>query len=173
MKLFLKQLILLVAGFMLASCSLPGGNIPADHFYRLPVALPVTTATNVVIQPVRAEGLYNERALLFVEQSRPLELQRYDYHFWAQTPAQLAQHYLQGCMPQIAANKQPSLQLAVTITSFERVVESGKAVALVKLRINNREYIASVAANAMDMHATVEAFGAAMQQVCETAARDL
>ncbi|MBI3188068.1 MAG: hypothetical protein HYZ31_09440 [Gammaproteobacteria bacterium] len=174
----MKQIWTVVLALMLTACGFSAGNIPADHFYRLPAAKPVVTAVPVTIQSVRADGIYNERALLFVESARPLELKRYDYHFWSQTPAKLTQSYLSTCLVYAGAEHMTDITLQTrqwtpVIESFERVLESGKAQVLVKLRINQRLYEANVMATSMEMHDTIEAYGQAMQTICEAMARDL
>ena len=170
----MKTILLMFVVVLLSACSFSAGNIPADHFYRLPMPTPVSTAIPLGIEPVRADGIYNERAMLFVESTRPLELHRYDYHFWSQAPAKLAQSYLTACLVNpTAVNAIPDKKLTPVIESFERVLESGKAHALIKLRINQRVYEAKVTAEAMDMHATVVAYGQAMQIICEAIARDM
>ena len=158
---------------ILTGCGFSAGNTPADHFYRLPAATPINNIRAVEVKSVRTEGIYNERALLFVEQAQPLEVNRYNYHFWAQTPASLVQNYLQGCLSNSNAANQSVVQITPVIYAFERVIDKGQAQAVVKLQINNHEYASSVVADSMDMHATVIAFGKAMQQVCEAVARDL
>lgn len=174
MKLFISSVMILI----LTGCGFSAGTIPADHFYRLPAATPINNVRAVEIKSVRAEGIYNERALLFVEQVQPLEVNRYNYHFWAQTPAALVQTYLQGCLnnsneAKAHAASQPAVQITPVIHAFERVMDKGRAQAVVKLQINNREYESTIVADSMDMHATVAAYGKAMQQVCEAVARDL
>ncbi|MDQ1362359.1 MAG: trans aux protein [Pseudomonadota bacterium] len=174
MNLFVPCVVVLT----LTGCGFSAGNIPADHFYRLPVATPVNHARLVEIKSVRAEGIYNERALLFVEQARPLEVNRYNYHFWVQTPAALVQTYMQGCLNNsnaaiTPAASQPAVQIHSVIHAFERVIDKGQTQAVVKLQINHRIYESTIVADSMDMHATVAAYGKAMQQVCEAVARDL
>ena len=174
-----KNLILLfILSTLLSACGFSGSTIPADHFYRLPAPVPSTVATVVEIKAVQADGVYHERALLFVDNTRPLELQRYSYHFWALTPAKMLQNYLQTCLVrpdtvQVSDNKQPPIQLSPVIESFERVLANDQAQAVIKLRINQRRYEATVVAESMDMHATVAAYGQAMQKICTAVANDL
>jgi ABC-type uncharacterized transport system auxiliary subunit len=174
----MKYIWLVFVALCLSACGFSAGNAPADHFYRLPVPAPVSVAVAVNIAPVRSDGIYNERSLLFVEKSHPLEINRYDYHFWSQTPSKLVQTYLQSCLINSDAvkvsDKTPQvIQLTAVIESFERVIEKGKAEAVVKLRINQRVYESRIMADSMDMHATVAAYGQAMQTVCAAIAHDL
>ena len=63
-------------------------------------------------------------------------------------------------------------QLTPVIEAFERVLNNGQAQTVIKLRINQRRYESTVTAASMDMHATVVAYGQAMQRICEAVARD-
>lgn len=178
MRLYVKHWIPVVVATSLAGCGFSAGNIPADHFYRLPVPTPINVSQIVDVKSVQADGIYNERALLFVEQSRPLEVNRYNYHFWAQTPSALVQGWLQACLnnphaAQAHKNGQTVIPINTVVRGFERVITNGQADVVVKLQINLHEYEMKVPAASMDMHDTVSAFGKAMQQVCEAVARDL
>jgi ABC-type uncharacterized transport system auxiliary subunit len=170
----MKYFFLLMSVSLLSACGFSGGAMPADHFYRLPVPVQSSVTKAVEIRSVQADGLYNERALLFVDTTRPLELQRYSYHFWALTPAKMLQHYLQVCLtsPQTTAVSETK-QFTPVIEAFERVLHNGQAQAVIKLRINQQLYEATVAAESMDMHATVVAYGQAMQKICTAVAGDL
>lgn len=174
----MKQIWLTIFILMLSACGFSAGTIPADHFYRLSEPVRVNVTSDVVVKSVQADGIYNERAMLFVNKNQPLELARYSYHFWAQTPARLVQGYLQGClnksgeMSSLDKNKQ-IVELNPVIESFERVLENGQAEASVKIRVNQHVYEARLMADSMDMHATVVAYSQAMQQVCEAIARDI
>ena len=174
----MKKLWLLVFVLMLSACGFSAGNIPADHFYRLPSPVPVNVVKAVNVKSVQADGIYNERAILFVDKNYPLELNRYSYHFWAQNPSQLARIYLQGCLTDSGSAKSMDetrkvVQLSPVIESFERVLQNGQSEAVVKLRISQRVYEARVSSKTMEMHATVDAFGQALQEICVAIARDI
>lgn len=167
----------LIIVLLLSGCGFSGGSIPADHYYRLPEVATVAPVKSVMVKSVQADGMYNERALLFVEKNKPLELQRYNYHFWAQTPARMLQTYLQTCLGGVeagsAAANQSNIQLSPVIESFERILENNQAQVVVRLRMNQRSYTQTVTAESMDMHATIAAYGFAMQKICAAVAQDL
>ena len=170
----MKLIVLLIPVSLLLSCSFSGGSIPADHFYRLAAAESLPVKSIIDVKPIQADGLYNERALLFVEADRPLELQRYSYHFWAQPPAKMLQHYLQSCFsqPVFISSAEKRVQLTPRLVAFERKLVNGTAQAVISFQINQQQYQASVTTESMDMHATVVAYGQAMQEICQAVAKD-
>ncbi len=82
---------------ILTSCS-SAPPVPTDRFYRLsaPQGENQSLATEHIIYvgPIIAEGLYNERALLYTGESGATELQQYHYHFWITSPPRLLQDQL-------------------------------------------------------------------------------
>ena len=90
--------------FWLSAC---GENppVPVDHFYQLSLensAVPPVQLTDKVIyvEGIRADGIYNERALLYSEDTNQHELQQYHYHFWALPPADMLREHLVGYLRQ-------------------------------------------------------------------------
>lgn len=85
------------AAMLLAACS-SAPPVPQDRFYRLdqPSALtaPVRLGGKIAVAPIDADGVYRERSILFVDESSPLEIQRYHYHFWTSHPSALLQEQL-------------------------------------------------------------------------------
>ena len=89
---------------MLYACS-SQPQVPEDRFYRLPAAdsnkqFPSPEVKLFMVGPILARGIYNERAILYINSEQPLEVMRYHYHYWLQSPAQLIQenlvYYLRG-----------------------------------------------------------------------------
>ncbi len=76
----------------LSACS--SGAVPRDTFYRLGApAAPQALAGGpikgtVEIPPFRAQGIVNERAVLYRESAR--ELAQYNYHTWIEPASQMA-----------------------------------------------------------------------------------
>lgn len=73
--------------------------VPTDHFYRL--TLPAqginsrhVTSDVIHIGNFNAQGLYNERALLYTTDPGGRELQQHRYHFWVTSPPHLLRDYL-------------------------------------------------------------------------------
>jgi len=182
---------------MIASCSFSGGQIPADHYYRLPEAsVEKNTAFKVnhfLLNPVKAEGLYYERSILYVEASAPLEVKRYHYHYWVETPAKLVRKYAQSYLSQAGTISNMSVNVSshpadietdITITNFERIVEPGAVQSLISLRISvkyqkdperdfSKLYTAKVNAESSVMHATAAAFGKALNEIMGLFVTDL
>ena len=183
-KFFLLPLCLVY----LNACSISGGAIPQDHFYRLPT---IETASyvqqkNIIVKPVRVDGLYHERSMLYVNQNEPLEIKRYSYHYWVETPASLI---LKSLTAYLSANKQADLntaniELLPGLLNFERLVSLGKAEAYIKLHIEvnhlnhpeksfTKTYEARIAASSMNMYDTVSAFGKALDEIAKVLVSDL
>lgn len=76
----------------LSACS--SGAVPRDTFYRLgaPAAPPPMAGGpikgTVEVPPFRAQGIVNERAVLYRESAR--ELAQYNYHTWIEPPSMMA-----------------------------------------------------------------------------------
>lgn len=85
---------------LLAGCqSLP--SVPVHKYYRLQALAAAghdTKATVLLsgalaVRPLRAEGLYGERAIVFSD-AQQRSLQQYHYHHWFYSPEQLVQEHL-------------------------------------------------------------------------------
>lgn len=83
----------------LAGC---GGSqmVPQDQFYRLagtasvkPLGGPVLDGS-VAIASFKTTAIYHDRAIVYSESSRPLELHQHHYHFWVDSPPRLLQDKL-------------------------------------------------------------------------------
>lgn len=120
---------------VVSGCSLSGEPVPEDHYYRLPaVQVPQRQShmvDEIVLQPVQVSGLYHERAMLYVEQGSPLEIHRYHYHYWAESPAFLLTRYIgnwlkgSGVAQTVRvgrAGDHPTVEIIPTLTRFERII---------------------------------------------------
>ena len=182
------------------SCSLGGGPAPQDHYYRLPeVKLDDLKESvqavykHIVIKPVKSTGLYHERAILFIESDKPLELQRYHYSFWSSTPAELTHNALyQGLQSSgIAAHVsrdiseiRPDYIIDTRIIQFERFIDGSAVKIQVSLEVSVRSgqpagpmwtkrYSVIRQLQTTDMHDSAEAFGEAMKEVSENLVKDI
>lgn len=185
---------------LLAGCGLGGANVPETHFYRLPtITLPAHPQlfSHLVIRPVQASGLYHERAMLYAEQSRPLQLQRYHYHLWAEKPAELTGRVLyQGLHSSgIAADvsrgllqPEQAVYIDTRIEQFERLILADGVKVLVALQFTVRgpdngpvngtydlvkTYSAEVSLSRLRMHDSAAAYGQALQQIMQQLVADL
>ena len=185
--MMLRSLALIMLVMMLQACSISPANIPSDHFYRLASAEvkaePEKIFDRIQLKPVHVEGLYHERAMLFVEQDRPLEIQRYHYHFWAEPPAQLVhkhvtQHLLSAAntVTEIATEQAVDRVITPEILRFERIT-GGSEIQLqltVQFTVHYpaqpqqdwiKVYSLQQPVSSSDMHDTVQAFSVALDQM--------
>ncbi|MCY7386534.1 MAG: hypothetical protein LH481_00460 [Burkholderiales bacterium] len=81
--------------------------VPKDRFFRLEAvtgavaALPVLNE-GLYVAPLRAEGPYAERAMLYASANRPRELQQYHYQHWSEPPAALLQEHMRVSLQAMA-----------------------------------------------------------------------
>ncbi|RDH84626.1 MAG: hypothetical protein DIZ80_03925 [endosymbiont of Galathealinum brachiosum] len=191
-----RLILLLLLVSSIWSCSLGGGPAPTDHFYRLPeVALDSQVASykSIVVKAVKSTGLYHERAILFIESDKPLELQRYHYSFWSTTPAELVHNALyQGVVSSGIADQvnrdltenRPDFVLDTRIIHFERIINGQTVNIEIELEVSvksgsltgdtwTKRYKVNEALQNTDMHSTAEAFGAALTAISNELIEDL
>jgi len=92
-----RSAILAAALLLLGGCA--SQPLPRDHYYRLEVEPPRTSAApylkgTVEVASFRADGLVADRPLTWVTADAPHELQVYHYHQWTAPPAALLQDAL-------------------------------------------------------------------------------
>jgi len=196
----LRIFILLLIINSIVACSLGGGPAPQDHYYRLPEVkldgLNESTAAtykHIVIKPVKATGLYHERAILFIESDKPLELQRYHYSFWSSTPAELSHNALyqglqsSGIVTHVSRNLselRPDYIIDTRIIQFERFIDNSTVNIQLALEVSVRSgqpsglmwtkrYKVNKQLETHDMHASAEAFGEAFKEISALLVNDL
>lgn len=177
----------LVLAAVLGGCVL--GAPPADHFYRLdapaPQPLPRPRFEGTIeVGAFKATGLLNERALLFAQESRPLELHLQRYHYWTDAPGRLLQEdlvrFLRAAnvatavvLPQAGAR--PKYIVAGRIERLEQIVGRAQSTASIQLELAFRRatgemlHVASYQADerieGKGDTAAVEAFNRALGQI--------
>ena len=180
--------IILVLIFILSAC---GENppVPVDHFYRLTLnpgtitGQPLTDQT-IFVGKFLSDGIYNERALLFSEDSDNRELQQYHYYFWSITPPSLLRDYLVDYLR--AADSAPvivsdfssgdGLKISGKILGFEKIKHSEESMVNVVLEIRLdklgesgprlvKTYKALEPVNGVSMDETVAAYNRAVDKV--------
>ena len=179
--------VVLVAS--LAACV---GNmeVPEDHYYRLPEAFPAPAPAQpllkgaVAVAPVEADGLRRERSILYIHADRPLEIKRYYYHYWSDSPPSLIQRHLaqylrDANLASTVTLYQPSAEAGTLVRGrllrFERLNgESTQVLVRMELGLSDRtrrrmlwseEYEAVAEPEGPAMHDTAAAFGNALVQV--------
>ena len=193
----IKIFLLILSVNFLTACGLGGGVVPEDHYYKLPV-LDISAQSKfrfeqLVIKPVKATGLYHDRAILYIEQDKPLELKRYHYNFWSETPANLLHNALFQGLNSSAISKnisrvinasRPDYIIESRIVKFEREIHRNNVMVQVALDISVRSghdvsdqwtkrYSSQQQLTDTAMHPSAEAFGAAIEDICEQLISDL
>ncbi len=145
----IRTLTLAVGTFVLAACSSP--PVPVDTFYNLTSgrgsASPSTSTLSGTIEvpPFRAEGVVNERAIIY--RSSDTEQRQYSYHYWAEPPAVMVQRsfidalrtarlFDQVAAPEVRADR--DFELIGTIRRLEHVTGGGSVKVVVEFDIGLR-----------------------------------
>lgn len=173
---------------------------PADTFYRLPPTAAQTLASPVtdgplLIQEVRAEGLYRERMIVYTEDSAPQSLHAHPYQLWLVPTARLLQDHLVAYLRDARAaslvidksgtSVDPrAVKIRMTVRHLEQRLASNGASAEVAMefraegpegdaRVFVRDYRANIPARDTSVEAAVAAMGAGLKQIYDEFARDL
>jgi ABC-type uncharacterized transport system auxiliary subunit len=105
----MKNLIQIAAAFLLlllVGCQ-TAAPVPVDKYFRLtvlqsPVGTPPLLQDKLYVAPLRADGPYAERAMLFASVQQPRELQQYHYQHWSEPPSVLLQEHLRASLEAMA-----------------------------------------------------------------------
>jgi len=188
--MILRYFVLLSLFFLLNACGLSSSKTPEEHFYRLSDVENIKPTTTIFKQlqlaPVKTNGIYHERAILYRHANKPLEIHRYHYHFWSQTPAKLVQNYMLQYFQQskIAENITIKSSLLnkqnivhIELIRFERIMEAKQAKVEVVLKVSfadfSKTYRVKLKANELFMHSTVVAFSRALSDIMAMLLADL
>lgn len=176
--------------FALAGC---GGApvVPDFTWYRMPRpqplephAAPLLDAP-VVVEPFGADGLYADQALVYALDPGAQRLRQYHYQLWTDPPTRILQRRLLAMLREarIAATvtdelpaSRPAIRIGGTILRLDRVPNAAggfDAVVALKLRAEGIDgqplvddyYRAEMAAADATVQSTVDAYGAALDQV--------
>lgn len=190
-------ILLTLTALSTAGC-VGSGEIPEEHFYRLPELQPASprsrplTRASIDVPRLRASGLLHERALLFSRAAQPGDLRLYHYHQWQDPPDVLVRDHLveylrrSGLAARVlpsSAGVQTELRLTGRLLRFERVIEAGRSTAAVEVEFTLQRgqriifgphrYRTAREADGSAMTAVVDAFGIALQQTYDELIRDL
>lgn len=162
-------------------------DLPEDRFYRLPAPAPHSAAARyagtIAVALPESDGLHSERALLYSQHDRPLEILRHHYFYWTESPPRLLQDFLvqylrrAGVADQVVGAGVASgkaLRLESRLLRFERHIGGARPQVLVELELGWRSRAGArpravyrVLAPAADdsIYATVQAYGLALDQI--------
>ena len=194
----LKVLLTIKVTILVTACGLGGSSVPADHYFRVPEIILTAQAkpsfSLLTLKPVKASGLYHERAILYIEKDKPLEVQRYHYNFWSDTPAELIHNALFQGLNSAAISSQLNRGLSeeradfiidCRIVHFERLIDKHQANVRVVLDISvksgqssngkriTKRYASDQSVDSMSMHDSAVAFGKALREISLHLSRDL
>lgn len=170
--------------------------VPEDRFYRLPMAggqlkKGQALARVLVAGPLQARGIYNERAMLYIRGEQPLEVLRYHYHYWLQSPSQLVQEHMlsylrnTGMANEVVAygtHLKHDYQVSGRLLRFERLINRDGVSVIARIEftleksgrpvlIRTYEHTLRVANDSM--HATADAMGHALEQIYRQLVTDI
>lgn len=178
----------LIATVALAACSAP--TVPDFTYYRLPRPEPLEAAPkplfgDIVVDVFAADGLYGDQALIYATDAGAQELRQYHYQLWTDPPTRVLQRRLieqlrktsvaAGVTDELPASR-PSIRISGIILRFDRAPNAAggfTATVALKLRADDESgipmlddyYRAEKPAADATMRATVDAYGAALDQV--------
>ena len=184
----MKQTSFLV-GLMvfLVSCG-QAPPVPTDHYYRLtPLSGSMEkrrlTENPIYVEIFLAEGLYNDRAMLYSNDQHVSDLQQHHYYFWYTSPPRMLRDYLIEILrnadvsPVIMDNRTgEDLRISGKLMEFERrQTRAGSTVNVaLELRLYNhdadlplllRKYQTSETINDKNMQAVVSGFNTAVDRI--------
>lgn len=178
----------LAATVALAACSAP--TVPDFTYYRLPrpellEAAPKPLFGDIVVDVFAADGLYGDQALIYATDAAAQELRQYHYQLWTDPPTrvlqrrmieQLRKTNIAGEITDELPASHPAIRISGIILRFDRAPnETGGFTATVALKLRADDesgipllddyYRAEKPAADKTMRATVDAYGAALDQV--------
>ena len=187
---YFKIVRLAVVVTLLSGC-VGAEPVPEDRFYRLPLAEPANThvapllAGTLGILDFRANSLLRERAILYIRENSPLEIQRYHYHFWSESPPDLVRDHLRNFLvnakvapevDRLQRRRQTDFLLGGRVLKFERYMATDGIWVRISIELNlertdsdevlvSRVFDRTLKVEGGSMHRTVESFGGGLEAI--------
>ncbi len=182
------RVVACAVALVLAGCgSVPA--VPEVRYYRLPPGAELPNAETaafqqaLVVEPLTADGVYNDQAILYALKPDG-SLKNYHYQLWSDPPSRLIQRRLianlrSARMAPVVTDRlpasQPSLRVTGLIERFERVrigEDRWQIYVSLQFRLDGNDdqplmqksYRAEVPAEGPSIQATVRAFAKAIDQ---------
>lgn len=171
--------------------------VPANKYYRLEAAPSETSSRTILnetlyVAPLRADGPYAERAMLYAPAGQPRELQQYHYQHWSEPPTVLLQEHMRASLEAMAVAPHVTdipmgsgfgYLLNAKILRLEKITDGSNARAVVSLHfalqrkkpfemLLERSYSAEVVSG-NTQHAYVLACEAGLRKIYADFAEDL
>ena len=189
-----RTCVLACAAIAVASCSSP--PVPTDTFYNLSLgsagapSVGESIAGVVEVPPFWAEGVINERPIVFRESAT--QRKQYTYHYWSEPPSVMLQRGLidslrasglfdQVTSPEVRANR--DYEIVDTLRRLDHVVAGGPAKVAVEFELSLRRirgnealfantYSAEISAG-RSVESAVDAMSDAVNDLFAQAVRDM
>ncbi len=199
--IYSKKLLLIpqfIASILLTACFGGNGNIPDDHYYRLPELktskLPSPLLNGSLrVKKVITHGIYAERTLIYTDKNNELKLTRYHYHHWEKSPAKIIQdnivQYLKarGVAHKISMHtreSKPDYILEAELVTLHRHVNAGSYSAAIAIDFRlfnnsnnsifiNKRYYSNITASSEHLVDTIKAYSQGFQQIYDEFIIDL
>ena len=147
----IKSTILISLCLLLTAC-FGGGSVPQDKYYRLgadqlSIKSLAPLFTKIAISNFQADAMHRERAILYSDADKPLQLNRYHYHHWHDIPPKMIQAHMIENLRQVGIAKwvvrygdvsQIDAKIEGRIKHFERVVSASGVDVVVELELKLR-----------------------------------
>ena len=184
----MRRYLLLPLALLLAACGSPG-PAPEDHFYRLPDPAAEfqggLNAEVILVEPFSVSGLVRERPIMFMQSADSVELERYNYHLWYESPGYMLQQHLADYLRSAgladsvttSRNLPPDVVISGELYEFMHIRDSnggGEVIVKLELMLRHRHdrevhwqalYNEQETVNGNDMNAVVAAFGSALDRI--------
>lgn len=180
-----------VVALVLSAC-VSAPPIPEENYYLLPEPHPAVVYAKPLVPAalsvprLQANGVYNERAMIYVDETTPLDLHTYHYHSWNDVPALMIRDHLVAYLrashaaPQVmdpAGGAFSQERVVGRILHFERRIGATTVKVDVQLELGiaradgtwlfePRTYRAVLAAPSRAVHASAATFGRALDEIC-------
>ncbi|MDH5571519.1 MAG: ABC-type transport auxiliary lipoprotein family protein [Gammaproteobacteria bacterium] len=200
MQLIKSGLLTFLSSLLLTACIGSGSvNIPTDHYYRLPPVAQVEPLSapllngSLAVRALQSQGMLYERAILFIREQKPFEVNPYYYHHWVNTPSTMIQvHMLDYFKNRQLATKLQRYRsdtmsdyvLEGELLHFDRYIKSSaiEVHVTIELNVRNRQtnkeifqqtYTKKLEAKNSEMAQTISAFGQALNMIYSEFSTDL
>ncbi len=175
-------------------------SMPEDHYYRLSqinnvnkISATIINET-LVVERVKAYGIYHERAMLYAQEDSPETLKYHHYHYWIDKPAVLVREqfirYLRDAavaqhVVESEIRQHDGIMLNLELKNFERELHNnGEVFVRISLGLRtfntkrntpifSQDYTEIIKADDGSMAATVRAFNIGLADIYQKLSNDL
>ncbi len=189
----------ILASLLLASCmSVP--EVMPDHFYRLAETWNDASlvqgwpeVNRIAVAQPEANGIYQSRNLLYVNQDKTLEVHRYHRQIWTAAPTQLIQEHMMAYFRKVLPQQQimeyqpgsdSDLLIRSRLVRFEQVNEVQSSYVVVVLELSwsragvskelyNRRYTEQVPINPPTPYAVARGLSEALTGIYAALLKDI